>query len=135
MISVVVDTNVIVSALLAKREDSPTVKILRAIMGGLLRPLHSPEILDEYREVLSRAEFHFNQSAVDCVIQRFREIGLDLSPAESDGTFPDPDDKVFYCVALAAQDEKAKLVTGNIRHYPQADFVVTPAELCRIASL
>ena len=43
-------------------------------------------------------------------------------------TFPDPDDKIFYCIALAAQDVGAALVTGNKRHFPNANFILTPSE-------
>ena len=51
--------------------------------------------------------------------------------APDDEIFPDPADKIFYCVALAAQDDFAKLVTGNAKHYPPAPFVVTPAEFTK----
>jgi hypothetical protein len=44
----------------------------------------------------------------------------------------DPDDKVFFCTALAGD---AKLVTGNIKHYPPAELVVTPAQFCEIAGI
>jgi predicted nucleic acid-binding protein len=43
---------------------------------------------------------------------------------------PDPKDVVFYEVALSKED--SFLVTGNIRHFPQVDFVVTPAEMVEI---
>ena len=42
--------------------------------------------------------------------------------------FPDPDDRIFYCVALAAQSDNALLVTGNAKHFPQAPFIITPAD-------
>ena len=35
----VIDTNVLVSALLTQRADSPTVKVLKAISEGTLIPL------------------------------------------------------------------------------------------------
>ena len=37
---------------------------------------------------------------------------------------PDPSDIVFYEVKLSRED--AFLVTGNVRHYPDKPFVVTP---------
>ena len=42
---------------------------------------------------------------------------------------PDPDDRVFYCAALAARSAGCLLVTGNARHFPAAPFVVSPAKL------
>ena len=51
---VVVDTNVIVSALLSKKDDAATVQVLRAMLGGGFTPLYHEDILDEYEEVLHR---------------------------------------------------------------------------------
>ena len=35
-----IDTNVLISALLSKNEDSPTVKILEAVFDGKIIPLY-----------------------------------------------------------------------------------------------
>lgn len=45
---------------------------------------------------------------------------------------PDEKDRVFFEVALAGQSDDAKLVTGNLKHFPNVGFVVTPAQLCEI---
>lgn len=50
----VVDINVIVSALLSKKEDAATVQVFRAMLGGRFTPLYHEDILDEYEEVLHR---------------------------------------------------------------------------------
>ena len=128
----VIDTNVLVSAFMAKRPDSPTVRILKAIVEGRFTPLYAGDIIAEYREVLTRPHFRFNQKAVAAIIDRIVSTGLPIVPAESDEAFPDPDDKIFYCVAQAESDDGAKLVTGNLRHYPTAAFVVSPAEFCAL---
>lgn len=40
------------------------------------------------------------------------------------------DDRIFFEIALAGQDVfDSRLVTGNIKDYPKADFVA-PSELC-----
>ena len=44
--------------------------------------------------------------------------------------FPDPKDIVFYEVSLSK--EGSYLVTGNIKHFPQKSFVITPAEMVRL---
>ena len=54
---VVVDTNVLVSALITRNESSPTVKILRYISENKIIPVYSEEIIKEYNEVLHRAKF------------------------------------------------------------------------------
>ena len=129
MIRAVIDTNVLVSALGTHNPDSPTIRIYYAILHGEVIVLHSPEIIAEYEDVLHRDKFSFDCRRVDEIIDFIRTRGQNISPAESDSEdFPDPDDKVFYCVALAAQNDSAALVTGNVRYFPFAPFVVTPAE-------
>ena len=44
----------------------------------------------------------------------------------------DMDDLVFYEVAMEKRDDDAYLVTGNQKHYPIKDFIVTPAEMMEI---
>lgn len=128
----VIDTSVLVSAFMAKRSDSPTVRILHAIVEGRFTPLYAGGIIAEYREVLARPHFRFNQKAVAEIVDCIVSTGLPIVPAESDGAFPDPEDKIFYCVAQSESDDGAKLVTGNLRHYPAAAFVVSPAEFCAL---
>ena len=50
----VVDTNVLISALLSKNEDSATVKVMGAVFDGRIIPLYHRDILAEYAEVLHR---------------------------------------------------------------------------------
>ena len=46
---------------------------------------------------------------------------------------PDPEDIVFYAVTMEKrQDQEAYLVTGNIKHFPEKPFVVTPREMLAI---
>ena len=128
-IKAVIDTNVLVSAFWRDNEDSPPYRIYRAMMAHLFLPLYNDEIIAEYNDVLHREKFKFPSWKVDDLIVFIKMFGERIAPAEPGTiTFPDPDDRVFYCVALAAQDEDAVLVTGNARHYPPAPFVITPAE-------
>ena len=127
----VIDTNVIVSALLSGNLESNPVKVFRAIVQERIVPLYNDEILEEYRCVLSRPKFHLDLPLIDTVIKAIIADGLniDRTPA-TDIDFPDPKDIVFYEVALSVED--SYLVTGNIRHFPVKPFVVTPAEIVRI---
>lgn len=52
----VIDTNVILSALLSKKADSATVKVLDAVFDGTIIPLFHQDILAEYSEVLSKRQ-------------------------------------------------------------------------------
>ena len=44
----------------------------------------------------------------------------------------DMDDLVFYEVVIEKREDDAYLITGNIRHFPEGDFIVTPAEMMAI---
>lgn len=127
----VIDTNVIVSALLSSNLESNPVKVFRAIVQERIVPLYNDEILEEYKSVLSRPKFHLNHSLIETVIKAIITDGLniDRTPA-ADIEFPDPKDLVFYEVALSVED--SYLITGNIRNFPVKPFVVTPAEMVRI---
>ena len=64
----VVDTNVIVSALIAKKTDSPPRQVFRAMLSGDIIPLYHSDILSEYEEVLSRKKFHLNSETIQTVL-------------------------------------------------------------------
>ena len=130
MIKAVIDTNVLVSAFWTRNSLSPTVRIVDAITKDLFILLYSPQIIAEYREVLARSKFGFSEEEVRSLVDHIVTHGELVEPAKSDAHFPDPDDKVFYCTALAASEDNAKLVTGNAKHYPPVDFVISPAEFC-----
>lgn len=128
----VIDTNVIVSALLSRNnKESNTSRVFEAILDGRITPLYNEEILDEYKEVLGRSKFPFYKEDVEMVEILMVTVGLKLGRTTSlEGVFPDTKDVVFYEVTLSKDD--AYLVTGNIKHFPQKPFVVTPAEMVAI---
>ena len=132
MIRAVIDTNVLVSAFRTHNPDSPTVCVFYAMLRGEFLALHSPGILAEYEDVLHRDKFSFDRDRVDEIIDFIRTHGENISPVESAEFFPDPDDKIFYCTALAARDDEAFLVTGNVRHFPASDFILTPSEFAAL---
>lgn len=127
----VIDTNVVVSSLFSKDSTSSPVIVLNAVLAGFITPLYNSEILDEYKEVLSRPRFPFNSLQIDTVIGAFKDFGLDTDRTKVNAKdFPDSDDIVFYEVKMSVDD--AFLVTGNVKHFPQEPFVVTPAEMVEI---
>ena len=48
----VIDTNVIISALLSRHQNSATVKILEYLYERIIVPIYNDEILEEYATVL-----------------------------------------------------------------------------------
>ena len=127
----VIDTNVLVSALLPHQGVTNPSVVLGAIMNERIIPVFNSEILGEYLEVLTREKFHFQRTSVETVVNHIKQIGLELDRTRSwEGVFPDPKDIVFYEVTLSKDD--AYWVTGNIKHFPKKPFVVTPAEMVEI---
>ncbi|MBR5910881.1 MAG: putative toxin-antitoxin system toxin component, PIN family [Bacteroidales bacterium] len=125
----VFDTNVLVSSLMSKRDDSPTVVLLDYVLDGQIVLLYSDEIIAEYNEVLHRNKFDFSDERIEAVLEMVR-MGLCLEPTPSGMLFPDADDTVFYEVALSK--EGSYLVTGNQKHFPKSPIVVTPVEMLQI---
>lgn len=128
----VVDTNVIVSALITKNPDSPPRRIFRAMFTGEIIPLYHEDILAEYEEVLRRERFHLNPETIRIVIDAIRQYGMEVIPSPTGEILTDMDDLVFYEVAMEKREDDAFLVTGNQKHYPVKNFIVTPAEMLKI---
>lgn len=128
----VIDTNVLLSALLSKNEDAATVKVLDAAFGGKIIPLYHQDILAEYYEVLHREKFHLKEEVIQTVVEAIRQYGVEVFPQPTGAVLIDMDDLIFYEVAMEKRDDGAYLVTGNQKHYPFRDFIVTPAEMMRI---
>ena len=124
---VVVDTNVLVSALITRNESSPTVKILRYISENKIIPVYSEEIIKEYNEVLHRAKFKLPD---EIIVRLLNDIVSNVIEVKEE--MPDPKDIVFYAVTLSASDKESVLVTGNGKHFPSKPFILTPLELVQI---
>jgi len=77
MIYAVIDTNVLVSALLTSNPFSATRKVFDMLPNGKIIPLYNIEVLAEYNEVLKRSKFHFDTKKVDRIIKFIEEHGVD----------------------------------------------------------
>ena len=109
----VIDTNVLLSALLSKNEDSATVKVLNAVFEGKIIPLYHQDILIEYNEVLHREKFHLREDMIRTVIDAVKQYGVPVFPQPTGAVLIDMDDLIFYEVAMEKRDDDAYLVTGN----------------------
>lgn len=128
----VIDTNVLVSAMLSKNNDSATVQVVGKILSGEITPVFSSEILKEYREVLSRKKFNFANETVDYFLCAIEHFGILVDPSPTGEILPDMKDLPFYEVVMDKKDDGAYLVTGNLKHFPEKDFIVTARELLDI---
>lgn len=126
----VIDTNVLVSSLFSSDGSSSPARVVRSVLAGIITPIYNDEIIEEYKDVLSRDKFKFPCYLVEDLISVFTDYGLETSRTKSEESFPDNDDVVFYEVAMSV--ENAYLVTGNIKHFPQKSCVVTPSQMVEI---
>jgi putative PIN family toxin of toxin-antitoxin system len=127
-VRLVLDTNVIVSALL--HSDRTPARAVRTVLARRFTVLFDDRIEREYRTVLARPKFRAidptqSESLLAALLQNGERVE---SPRAFDGPMIDPDDRVFVEVALAGRADA--LVTGNARHYA-CDFVfavLSPAQ-------
>jgi len=122
---VVLDTNVIVSALI--NTNGTPAKILAYVLNGSIKLLYDNRILFEYINVLSRKEFGFPNETINDMIDFFRRDGDFTIAGHLKINFSDEADKKFYEVYKFG---KARyLITGNIKHFPKEDTIITPKVL------
>ena len=129
-IHAVIDTNVLISALISPKSDSATVQILDKSFDEEIIPLYNQDILKEYKEVMNRPKFHLSETDIDFVIRSITEGGIEVEEIHSEYVFADKKDKVFYEVYLSFPD--SYLITGNIRHFPKQDQILSPSEMIKI---
>ena len=130
----VVDTNVLVSALLSSKSDTATVLVFNKIILGDVIPLYSNKKMKEYRDVLARRKFKFDSKVVDYVISAIENFGILVEPTPTGVMLPDMKDVPFYEIVMERIEDDPYLVTGNIKHFTDESFVVTPAEFLNIIS-
>lgn len=127
----VLDTNVLVSALLNER--SIPGQIAKMAVSGVIVPLYNDEILTEYLDVMGRPKFPFSNDQVEVLMESLKSTGIRIDAAPVDVDMPDKDDVVFYAVVMEKRkDDDAYLVTGNLKHFPAEPFIVTPREMLDI---
>jgi len=120
---VVLDTNILVSALL-----SPTgnpARIYKMFLTGVLSLVLSRDIFEEYQEVLQRPRLRIPANDAKTVLAAVWLYGEKITPFPSTNAMIDEDDRVFYDTAKTAD---AYLITGNKKHYPHEPFILTPKE-------
>ena len=101
MIRAVLDTNVLVSALLF---TGPPSQLVPAWQSGRLRPVVSAEILEEYLRVLTYPKFKLTDSEIRSLIEGDLLPFIDTVQTKpiSVPTLRDPDDMKFLACAKTA---------------------------------
>ena len=128
MQKVILDTNIIVSALIQK--SYPHYIVYEHVLEGYVKLCLSQALLDEYCEVLARPKFsnirHFTENA-DIVLKRFMDIALFFDPKIRLDVIKDRDDNKL--LELADESHADFLITGN-----HIDFTMPHHNSTRILS-
>ena len=115
MIRVVLDTNVLVSALI-KTQGAEAAALDFATQHLALLCVSEP-VLAEYSEVLKRPRLRLDRVRVLWVLEFIGREGLVVAPSVRLTACPDePDNRFLECADAASADY---LVTGNKRHFPE----------------
>jgi putative PIN family toxin of toxin-antitoxin system len=125
-IKCVLDTNIILSAMLSY--SGYPAKIFDAVVEKEIKMYITKKIISEYKDVLSRDYFKISHEKIGRTINIIRKLSTVIIPEISSFPMKDESDRIFFD---AAQNAEAWLVTGNIKHFPKKDFILTPAAFCR----
>ncbi|HVA62962.1 MAG TPA: putative toxin-antitoxin system toxin component, PIN family [Terriglobales bacterium] len=127
MIRIVIDTNVLVSALL-KTQGAEAV-VLSAVVDKRALWCVSPDVLAEYGEVLRRPKFSRVPRQYIEALLALAGRAERVNPAFTVATSPhEPDNRFLECAEAAGA---VYLVTGNRRHFParhKATDIITPRQ-------
>lgn len=123
---IVLDTNVLVSALLNPYGVPSVVWNL-----GLKRQitfLYEQKILIEYEQVLGRPKFKFTKEQIKDTVDFIKNNGEHRITSPTHHTLPDESDRIFLEMALEVDCQA--LITGNKKHFPKTKGlnIFTPKE-------
>ena len=121
---IVIDTNVLVSALM--NLNSVPGKILMSFFKHKFIILYDNNLLNEYYDVLLREKFGFNFEIVNDLVKHINKNGKYIYALNSEINFTDKSDKKFYEVYKSGK--ASYLITGNKKHFPKDAGIVTPRE-------
>ena len=116
MIRVVLDTNVVISALLSPNnlED----RVLKLALAGHVQLYISSPIGTEYERVMASPKFGFKPIRIRSVLRRIAAAAHSVRPMHTlTVCLHDEDNRFLECADAAGADF---LITGNKRHYPHS---------------
>jgi putative PIN family toxin of toxin-antitoxin system len=132
MIRVVLDTNIIVSALL--QPLGPPAHVFLLALGDTVQMCVSGAVFAEYEEVIRRPRLRRTEDTILSVLAAVKTKAYWVKPSEPVRACSDPDDDVFLECSQASGAAYLNLVTGNVRDFPThwlGTEVVTPRQFSR----
>lgn len=124
----VIDTNIIVSAIL--KPHSQERLLFNLALSRRIDFYISPDVLEEYQEVLSRKKFKLTSSEVEGLIALIKNNTIRVKPSKGVTASRDASDNRF--LECAEEAEADYLVTGNTKDFPakwKQAKIVTAGEL------
>ena len=115
MIRVVLDTNILVSALL-QPQGLPARTFLITLAGTTAQLCVSGDVYAEYEEVIRRPKLKRSEAVIESALRAIRQNGFWVKPFEKVRACSDPDDDIFLECAQAARAHY--VVTGNLKDFP-----------------
>jgi putative PIN family toxin of toxin-antitoxin system len=125
MIRFVLDTNIIVSALL--QPLGPPAQVFLLGINHSLQLCVSADVFAEYEEVIHRPRFKRSEATIAGTLRYIRENAIWVRPSNRIRACVDPDNDIFLECAEAAKANY--IVTGNLKHFPVSwptSRIVTP---------
>ena len=126
MQKIIIDTNVIISAAISNKGNP--AQIIKMVSERKLELLYNINILIEYADVLTRSKFNFSSDNQAILLRKIVDVGTIFNPTICEISLIDEDDRIFYDTAKEAN---ATLITGNTKHYPLEDFIMTPVDFIK----
>jgi len=114
VIRVVLDTNIVVAALLTPH-GIPARTLSVCLNDPEVELCISDEVYAEYEGVIRRPKFQRSADNVEDTLRGIRVASLWFKPTQRLGICSDPDDLFMECAEAATANY---LVTGNTRHFP-----------------
>lgn len=120
---IVLDTNVLVSALLSR--DGPPGRLLAAVKRGDVTPVTSEAQLQELHRVLGRRNAQVRPDEAESLVDGLRAVGVIATDLPGVDDSPDPDDNPILATAIAggadvivSGDKKHMLLLGRVGEIP-----------------
>lgn len=122
--SVVVDTNVLVSAML--KAGSVPDRLLTALLEADITLLYDDRMAREYRAVAARPKLQISAARASALLDPLFARATRLANVTAyEGPLIDDSDRDFIEVALSGK--ASAIVTGNLKHFPaHLGFAVHP---------
>jgi putative PIN family toxin of toxin-antitoxin system len=130
---VVIDTNVLISARLQPAGQPALIMNLAA--SRKIQMFISPEVWEEYEEVIYRPRFKLDPHVVKAVLEVIHNTSIMVEPKRKAHKASDKKDDRF--LAAAAEAGAEYIITGNTKHFPakyRKARIVTPSEFITIIS-